>query len=258
MWSRSLICIFITALFIGGCSSKKLGREEAITGGALSKAEARAVLAGLEENQSQFQTFSGKAKTKLSVQGKSFSATSNLRIQKQEAIWISITAILGIEVARVLITPERIQIINRIQNQYTDKPFQEVYKYTGRELSFDDLSELLIGNLPEFTLSSASTLKNSSLGYELSGSRGELEYSAQVGRDLKTEQIQLEQIAHKQSFFSQYDRYTTIGEQQIPQRVGIQVNSPSLELELELDYSSTRLNEPVALPFNVPEGFKQK
>ena len=42
----------------------------------------------------------------------------NLRMKKDSAIWISITPLLGIEVARVLVTPDSMRILDRIGKTY--------------------------------------------------------------------------------------------------------------------------------------------
>ena len=76
----------------------------------------------IKAGQLNFNTFSGKAKTKLDINGSSNDVTLNIRIQKGQKIWVSVTAIAGIEVARALITPDSILVINKLQGLYLRKP----------------------------------------------------------------------------------------------------------------------------------------
>src|SRR3954471_18519968 len=69
----------------------------------------------IKAQQLNFNTFSAKASTSLNIDGNSNDVTLNIRIQRDRKIWVSVTAILGIEVARALITPDSILLINKLQ-----------------------------------------------------------------------------------------------------------------------------------------------
>src|SRR4051812_33943302 len=60
------------------------------------------VLNNVNASQTQFNTFSTRAKTDLDIENKTNNVTMNIKIQKDKAIWISVTALVGFEVARVL------------------------------------------------------------------------------------------------------------------------------------------------------------
>lgn len=256
MWNKTLICLLLAAFTMAGCSTKRKVEKESVL--VPTASNLKTVLHEVEANKAVFDSFSGKAKTQLVVKGKSFNATTSVRIKQDEAIWVSITAILGIEVARVLITPDRIQVINRIQGEYIDKPFNEVYKYTGNELSFSDLTDLLVGNIPSFTLKERADFVNTSLGYQLSGSHEGLEYSVLIGQNFKADQVELKQSQLEQTFSSEYSQYTSVEAQSLPSSVGIRINSPGLELQLQMNYSSLTLNQTESMPFSVPSGYKQR
>src|SRR5579875_3916115 len=107
-------------------------------------------LSAVRARQTDFNTFSGKAKAKLNVDGNSNDVTLNIRIQKDKRIWVSITALLGVEVARALITPDSILVINRLQGLYLRKPFSYIYSYAGRQVNYKTVESLLVANgIPE-------------------------------------------------------------------------------------------------------------
>src|SRR5437879_13370008 len=90
----------------------------------------------IRKRQADFTTFSGKAKTKLDINGNSNDVTLNIRIQKGQKIWVSVTAIAGIEVARAMITPDSLLVINKLQGLYLRKPFRYIYTYTINQIDY--------------------------------------------------------------------------------------------------------------------------
>ena len=72
-------------------------------------------LTGLINTPLNFTTFYGKAKADFSSERASGNVTVYIRMQKDSVIWISITGPLNIEGARVLITPDSVKIINKLE-----------------------------------------------------------------------------------------------------------------------------------------------
>jgi len=103
-------------------------------------------LNAIKSGQTNFTTFSGKARTKLDINGSSNDVTLNIRIQKGQKIWVSVTAIAGIEVARALITPDSLLVINKLQGLYIRKPFSYVYSFTSKQVDYSSLEAILVGD----------------------------------------------------------------------------------------------------------------
>ena len=70
-----------------------------------------------------FKTLSIKAKADLNINNKSNDVNMNIRIRNNEAIWVSVTAMAGLEIARALITADSVKVLNRMDNIYLKKPF---------------------------------------------------------------------------------------------------------------------------------------
>ena len=75
-----------------------------------------------------------------------FKAT--LRIRKDSVIWISIAPLLGIEMFRLLVTPDSLKYISKIPDQkfYFIGGIAELSEKTGADLSFEVLQNILFGN----------------------------------------------------------------------------------------------------------------
>ncbi|HTK20297.1 MAG TPA: DUF4292 domain-containing protein, partial [Mucilaginibacter sp.] len=110
--NRLLVVCICGSLTVFGCKAKKQAviaskPVTTVPDKSLSKLDA------IRSSQLSYNTFSGKAKTKLDINGSSNDVTLNIRIQKGKKIWVSVTAIAGIEVARALITPDSLLVINK-------------------------------------------------------------------------------------------------------------------------------------------------
>ncbi|HEY0272585.1 MAG TPA: DUF4292 domain-containing protein, partial [Chitinophaga sp.] len=76
------------------------------------------MLARIKSHYIHFNTFSAKLKLDYDDdQGKSMNLTANIRIRKDSAVWISISAPIVGEVARALVTPDSLKVINKFDKK---------------------------------------------------------------------------------------------------------------------------------------------
>src|SRR5579875_3744407 len=153
--NKLLAALIAFSLF--SCKAKKqlvqVTPQPVVTDSAAAKTDHTKTdkITAIQDRQVNFNTFSGRARTHLEIDGKGYDVTLNIRIQKNKQIWVSITAIAGIEIARAVITPDSIKILNKLQRVYLKKPFSYVYQYTGRQVNYKTVESIVIGNaVPEF------------------------------------------------------------------------------------------------------------
>ncbi|HZX57769.1 MAG TPA: DUF4292 domain-containing protein, partial [Mucilaginibacter sp.] len=120
------LLIVFGLLAIVSCKQKKLLVTNKKADIAAVNPVVKNKLNNIKAAQLSFNTFSGRAKTQLTINNSSNNVTMNIRIAKGQKIWVSITAIAGIEVARALITPDSILVINKLQGLYLKKPFSYI------------------------------------------------------------------------------------------------------------------------------------
>ena len=77
--------------------------------------------------------------------GKKQSFNAQFRIDYDKTIWVDISA-LGLSVARAILTPTRVQAINRINKVYYDYSFDEIKKLINVDIDFKTLQDIIIGN----------------------------------------------------------------------------------------------------------------
>ena len=72
------------------------------------------LMSELKKNEVNFTTFSAKSAISVENNGSNNAFKSTIRIQKDSAIWVSITPLFGIELARVLLTKDSLKVITAL------------------------------------------------------------------------------------------------------------------------------------------------
>ncbi|UEG52933.1 DUF4292 domain-containing protein [Mucilaginibacter daejeonensis] len=262
--SNKLPIILICLAVLASCKSKKkLVTRTADSVAVATKPTttanpAAARVAAVKARQTPFNTFSGRAKTQLSIDGKNNDVTLNIRIQHGKKIWVSVTAILGIEAARALITPDSIIVINKIQGVYLKKPFSYIYNYASRQVNYLTIESLLVGNAIPELLDANSNITNGANGNAtLSGNLRDLVYSLLVGPDQKVTQTSLANPAVGQSLKVTNSQFIQADEGRvIPSVINITSAVKSKTINAKLEYNRTEFNKVLEYPFSIPERFE--
>ncbi len=221
----------------------------------VAKVNEEAKLEPIRTQQLGFNTFSGKAKASLAINGNNNDCTLNLRINSGKKIWVSVTALLGIEVARAVITPDSIQVINRLQGVYFKKPFSFIYKYANRQIDFNMLQALLIGNaIPQALNDSTKIASDSTNNITLSGNLRDLIYKLVLGSDMKVSQTNLTNQDAGQSLQA-VNAFALSGTQKVPSQINIASVAGDKKIQINLHYVKVDINQPLEYPFNIPDSY---
>lgn len=245
-------------LLLGACKSKKkivtkeIGKGEAVLTGSSTY-----FIGELRRKQVSFESLSARAKTMLILNDNKQDVTLSIRIKDSEAIWISVTAILGIEVARLLITPDSLKMIDRVNSTYIGKPFHELYKFSSSRLSFADLQSILVGNAISPALADSTTVRQTDSTFIFSGKTPEMTFALQTAVDFSTQINQLENPSRHQSLVINYSDYALFKQKNIPQRIKIKSEASAARLFVNMEYDRIEINNPVQMPFNVPDKYRK-
>ena len=138
---------FISALFL--CLSIALfpscNPARQLEKGKLRKKSTPFLLKKLNQNRIDAEWFSSKAKVEFDGAGQRLKASATIRMRKDSVIWMAVKKI-GIEAARVQITPDSIYFLNRLTRQYAVWDLNYLKQQFNLPLGFGDLQELFLGN----------------------------------------------------------------------------------------------------------------
>ena len=211
----------------------------------------------IKAQQLNFNTFSAKASTSLDIDGNSNDVTLNIRINRDKKIWVSVTAILGIEVARALITPDSILLINKLQGLYVKKPFSFVHTYAGKQVNYKTLESLLVGNaLPEILNDKNTDIQTSNGNTTLSGNLQNVVYKLLLGSDKRVVQLNLSNPAEAQTLQVTDKEFIQAGNKIVPSKIDIQSAIKNKKIQVNLHYTRVDFDQQLDYPFNIPERYK--
>lgn len=212
----------------------------------------------LKAKQPSFNTLAIKAKADLKINNSSNDVSMSIRIKNNEAIWVSVTAIAGLEVARALITPDSIKIMNRLQNEYTRKPFSYIYQFTSRQIDFKAIQGLFTASAIPGTLTESATFTGEGSQLQVKGQLSGLLYNMLFNSKRNLVQNQISDNASSQTLKVTYDNFGIIKDQELPQAVNINSAANNKSIAIALRYNSVAIDEPLDFPFNVPKRFTVK
>ena len=100
----------------------------------------------MEAHMLDYQWFSAKVATEVQINEEKLSFKTNLRMRKDSIIWMSISPALGIEVARMIVTPDSVKFIDKWNDKYYLGTHEFIEQRTNIDLDFAMLQDLAIGN----------------------------------------------------------------------------------------------------------------
>lgn len=250
-----VVCCLLT---IVSCKARKqllvTRKPDTVAKHADNKVNSR--LVAIRAQQLNFNTFAAKAKTNLDINGNSNDVTLNIRINRDKKIWVSITAILGVEVARAVITPDSILMINRLDGVYLKKPFSYVYAYASRQVNYKTLESLLVGNAIPELLSEKGEIATVNGNTTLSGNLDDLLYKLIVGADNKVTQTNLDNQAQAQSLQIVNKAFIQAANRILPSQVDIASIVKDKKIHINLHYTKVDFDQQLEYPFSIPDRYE--
>jgi Domain of unknown function (DUF4292) len=138
----TMLCVLTISM---ACGSKK---STTVTKEPVKERTAGYLLRHYERNKFDYEWIGMKVDADFKTMGETQGFKATIRMQKDSAIWISITPLLGIEMIRLLITPDSLKYLSKIPDNryYYTGDFSVINNLVGVELDFEMLQDLLIGN----------------------------------------------------------------------------------------------------------------
>ena len=213
----------------------------------------------------EFTTFTAKGRMQLEKPDEKVGSAVTIRIKKDNVIWISVVPALGIEAARVRITPDTIQILNRLQREYYAGNFSMLQKRYNIAASFDMLQAMLLGN---YLPGEPGAIK------EIKG--GEMQQIQQIRNNLVINQfldVEMRKLKRLQviddktgdAIVATYNEFEPQGANLFPTAALVLLqrasnpNPESKVASVAIKYNKYSFNEPdLQFPFSVPEDYARK
>jgi len=208
------------------------------------------------------ESFSSKLKLVVNLDGKQTSVNGNLKMKKDELIQVSIVPFLGIEVAKVDISPQGVLILDRMNKQYVQLGFDELAFLGKADLDFNVLqalffNEIFLPGKPELAVKDLSsfTVKRRSeetlVGIKKSKM---LNYNFTLLTDsgLLTDT----DITHANYRLNwHYEEFKPVGAVNFPSIMQVEVLGTGKQLRAELTYSRMEADKSAPVPTEISEKY---
>jgi len=216
------------------------------------------VYQSIQKNKIDYTTFSAKIDVEYEdADGKKYDVNAHLRMYKDSVIWVSITALLGIEGLRAYITPDSVKILDKQNKVYIARSVSYLQEVTELPLDLHTLQELIIGN-PVFFDENILSYNRAQGTISLQNNGTYFKNLFTVDENSKLPQSSklddLDEMRNRTCYLS-YSDYEDKKGVNFPTKRNITV-SEKKKLDIKLNFKQYDFNETLSFPFSVPKNYK--
>ena len=243
---RITFSILILSLLLFSCRSKKPVTD---TGAGTKERSANFIMKKMISNQVDADWMTGKMKLNVKSEALTMGLSGNIRMEKDKAIWMNVKK-FGFEVARVLIEPDSVFVIDRINGERIAEDLSYVQKTMNFPANFEMLQAIMLGNPVFFTKNFE--IENDSTGYKLyseaSTPRSNYFLSS---RDFSIERMVFDEVNPQRFMEITQGKYQTAGKNgNFPYFRTFDVDSKETgKVNLKIEFSNVEFDVPKSMPF---------
>ncbi|MFD2517412.1 DUF4292 domain-containing protein [Salinimicrobium flavum] len=246
--------LLLSFIFLQSCGARK-ARMGAV---APEDAAVASVVASHYSNEAKFNTLQGKLNVRYKTEERDQSVTVSFRMKKDDTIWMS-GQLLGIPLAKVMITPNSVQFYEKITRTYFDGDFSLLSDLLGTPLDYQKVQNLLLGQTIYDLRDERYKLSESTRGYQLepyAESFLKRLFLLDAG-NFKAVAQQIGEEKSNRSVTVTYPEYRKIGSQVLPGQINILANEGPSNTRIDMAFRSVELDVPVSFPFSIPSGYSE-
>ncbi len=239
---KNIFILTVLVLWMTGCRSyQKTAYDHT------RKMRVKKLLREVDKHRFSAKSFESRIAVSYSDANQSFSGNGKIRILKDSIIWGSMN-FMGIPMMKFYITPDKIQYYNKIDQTYYDGNFDLLQKEFGLSFNFNNLQNLLTGDLIADLTPTHTQLKTTSKSYWL------------VPNNSLIKNIEISPFFKMLSGYFQasdanvqlkYKDYQKIAEQNLPKSLEIK----TADKQIQLHYKNIILDKKLRFPFKLPSDY---
>lgn len=269
------IYVLLIAGVITSCGAgKKISNSVEEVSHSLPAKEVQEVLSQMQAHETHFTTLSAKGNVSAQLGGKTYHMKASLRMQDDSVIWLSVSASFGIEVARLMLTPDSVFYLNRLERSTFKGSYAFLSRMMKTDVDFDIVQSLLTGR--DVRWYDHHQLKAHTAGKHIqlvSAHRRRLKRYAKRNDGLKPvfyqsvwlapqhykiEKIKMKSVeqAVPQKLIMEYGDFKPVGQQHVAHEYALEIAAEK-PLLVDMRWKQIKLNQPTKFPFKVPASYKK-
>ncbi|MEO6582912.1 MAG: DUF4292 domain-containing protein, partial [Ferruginibacter sp.] len=226
-----------------------------------SIANVEKIMAAFNSNYIDFNTFSAKIKAEVVTSKEKLpDLTAVIRIQKDKAIWMSISAtFLNIELYRVFITPDSIILLNKKDREVQYRSVDYLTEITQIPFDFKTMQNLLIGN-PVFYNGEIQSFRQVDNLIVVSAQSTYFKHLMSFGDDNKLlilSKLDDVDVNRNRTALISYNNYENISGHPFSTDRHIVISEKN-KIDMQLKFKQVEFNKELSMSFNVPKNYTIK
>ncbi len=248
-----LIVAIAGALSLTSCKAKAVLAE----GKAKDELSAATVIAKHYAIKPDFRTLLIKANAHYEDERNTQNVNAEIKIKKDEKILISIR-VLGITMAKALITPESVKYYEKIGGKYFEGDYTTLGRWLGTDLDFNKVQNLLLGEaIDDLTKGNyTTTIEDKLYKLESSDAKTQKAFYFESGKFLVKQQ-QIIQALQNRLLKVTYPNYSEYPQAVLPSGIDIEAKQEKGTTKIGIEYNSATFNEELSFPYSVPDGYER-
>lgn len=224
----------------------------------------------LKENELHYEYLSARFNATFIQDKHETQITGQIRIKRDSVIWISVSPLMGIEMARFLVTNDSIWYLNRMENTYLSNSFDYINKLINSTLDFDMLQSFLTGN--DFSRYENTSFKGGIDNSEytlVTTDRRKLKRYVESNNEInipiqhiwlnpenfKISRIMIREVASSGRKAQARYTYENIVGQLVPVNIIFDVETNDKKTAIDIHYSKIMIGDSLQFPFKIPEKY---
>jgi len=213
-----------------------------------------------KNGKTSFDKKSVKANLTVKYYGKSElpNLKAALRIEKDSAIWLSFSK-LGFPVAKLLVTPNRVQFYEKISKTYFDGNFDLISKWLGTEFDFNMIQNLFIGE-PLFNLKDEKYIAQIQQNKYTLKPKENLLFDIYFWINPNNFKLIKENVQHPQkdqNLTIIYKDHLEISKSLFPKGFEIKAVDKKRKTVVDVNYKNVIFDTAIRFPFKTPQSYKK-
>ena len=247
---NKILIFFLSFVFLVSCKNKDLS-----TGTVNGKMNSKLLQKSMTAADFDFKFFQGKAKVNFDDGKINQNFTANIRIQNNKFIWMSLTGPFGIEGARVMISKNRVQIIDRLNGKYYDEPFEFINNYLPFSADLMFVQNLIIGN--SFQQDWGKQRVNvDGEDYKVNGEFEGIDANYTISPNFRYRNVQLEETVPVRKVNLDYADYKFVEDLLFAMTRNVAFEEGDQKVKVEMNFTKVKKANELDFPFEVPDRMK--
>ena len=220
----------------------------------------RNVTSKVDSNYIDFNTFSAKVKVDYrGGDGKSNDFNAFVRMKKDSVIWVSINAVLGFEAFRIMITPDSVKVLNKLDKIVQFRSLNYLQEVTRLPIDFHTLQDIIIGNPAYFDRNNIISVQIDEGALSLTSIGTYFKHFMTLSSSdylVMNSKLDDRETGRSRTALLEYYDYTTKENRHFATKRKISV-AEKTTLDISLDFKQFEFNESLNYPFSIPKNYKR-